>query len=135
MFFILVTKIKKHKFTISHKTFFKKMSTILMIFLHLYVFLLLLLSPPILRITSTTNLAEAARPLTETNVIPPPSYEVLKPKEAHGGQPHGFGSKGLESCLPKGFRRASAPSRYVNYHTLGSGSSLCDDSSKRVSMP
>ncbi|KAB2028604.1 hypothetical protein ERO13_D05G106401v2 [Gossypium hirsutum] len=28
--------------------------------------------------------------------------------------------KEVKSCMPKGFRRSSAPSRYVNYQTLGS---------------
>ncbi|KAF9594737.1 hypothetical protein IFM89_034720 [Coptis chinensis] len=29
-----------------------------------------------------------------------------------------FGGKEASSCLPKGFRRSSAPSRYENAHTL-----------------
>lgn len=101
-------------------------AVVLLVISMLYLFLLLL--------SSTAKVAEAARPLTESNSIPPLSYVSLKPKEVRSGR-HGFGSKGLESCLPKGFHRSSAPSRYVNYHTLGSGSSLCDDSSKRMNEP
>lgn len=123
----IAPRIKKHKFYF-HKTLSKMWTTVALFMTSLlYVFLLLL--------SSTAKVAEAARPLTESNSnIPPPSYVSLKPKEVHGGR-HGFGSKALESCLPKGFHRSSAPSRYVNYHTLGSSSSLCDDSSKRMSKP
>lgn len=31
-----------------------------------------------------------------------------------------FHGKEVRGCLPKGFKHASAPSRYVNYHILGS---------------
>ncbi|KAF3434005.1 hypothetical protein FNV43_RR25108 [Rhamnella rubrinervis] len=103
------------------------MSTTVALLITSLLYVLLLLS-------STAKVAVAARPLTESNSIPPPSYEWLKPKEALGSR-RGFGSKGLESCLPKGFHRSSAPSRYVNYHTLGSSSSLCDDSSKPMNKP
>ncbi|GAA0139212.1 hypothetical protein LIER_00808 [Lithospermum erythrorhizon] len=32
---------------------------------------------------------------------------------------HVFSSKEIRNCKPKGLRRASAPSRYVNMHPLG----------------
>ncbi|KAJ4829679.1 hypothetical protein Tsubulata_007474 [Turnera subulata] len=35
-----------------------------------------------------------------------------------------FGSRGVKSCLPKGFRHSSAPSRFVNYQPLGSCSKI-----------
>ena len=33
-----------------------------------------------------------------------------------------FRGRQVNNCLPKGFRHNSAPSRYVNYNPLGSGS-------------
>ncbi|CAH9072869.1 unnamed protein product [Cuscuta europaea] len=36
------------------------------------------------------------------------------------GRMPAFHGKEIKDCLPKGFRHASAPSRYVNYHILGS---------------
>ena len=31
-----------------------------------------------------------------------------------------FGGREVKGCMPKGFRHSSAPSRFVNFHTLGS---------------
>ncbi|KAL5709984.1 hypothetical protein ACHQM5_020601 [Ranunculus cassubicifolius] len=36
-----------------------------------------------------------------------------------------YGSPVVVNCLPKGFRRTSAPSHYANYQALGSNK--CDD--------
>ncbi|CAH9138211.1 unnamed protein product [Cuscuta epithymum] len=36
------------------------------------------------------------------------------------GRMPAFHGKEIKDCLPKGFKHASAPSRYVNYHILGS---------------
>lgn len=105
------------------------MSSSLAVLAPLLFFVFHLLSPPTLRIISTAKVVIAARPLMESI---PPSYQSLKPKEGHGL--HGFGSKDVENCLPKGIHRTSAPSRYVNYHILGSSPSLCD-SSKRMTKP
>ncbi|PON31989.1 hypothetical protein PanWU01x14_365220 [Parasponia andersonii] len=91
------------------------------------LFIVLLLSPPVF----------AIRPLTESSTTPPADYTLLRPKEGNYGKHGGFGSRPeVESCLPKGFRRTSAPSRYVNYQTLGSN--LCNSSptsSKSLNKP
>ncbi|KAK4359952.1 hypothetical protein RND71_022181 [Anisodus tanguticus] len=42
------------------------------------------------------------------------------------------GDQGVKDCLPKGIKRSSAPSRYINDHTLGSTS--CS-SIKKVNKP
>ncbi|KAK4367058.1 hypothetical protein RND71_014938 [Anisodus tanguticus] len=42
------------------------------------------------------------------------------------------GDQGVEDCLPKGIKRSSAPSRYINDHTLGS--TTCS-SIKKVNKP
>ncbi|KAF5751563.1 hypothetical protein HS088_TW02G00578 [Tripterygium wilfordii] len=45
------------------------------------------------------------------------NYVKMKPHLDHK-QPI-FQARDAKSCLPKGFRRTSAPSRYVNYEPLG----------------
>ncbi|KAJ8766073.1 hypothetical protein K2173_020589 [Erythroxylum novogranatense] len=51
----------------------------------------------------------ATRPLESED----PNYTTLKPETGHKrGWFHG---RDAENCLPKGFRRTSAPSRYINY--------------------
>lgn len=47
------------------------------------------------------------------------TYVMMKPQKSHNKGPI-FHGKEVRNCLPKGFRHASAPSRYVNYHILGS---------------
>ncbi|KAG2723471.1 hypothetical protein I3760_02G171900 [Carya illinoinensis] len=95
--------------------------------------LLLLLNPPLLLILvvgsdSTNCVAAATRPLEYS--YDPPNYVSLKPKRIREG---GFRDPDtVSSCLPKGFRRSSAPSRYVNYHTLGS--TVCSPG-KRMARP
>ena len=79
--------------------------------------LFLLLNPPAFTTgrysTSYVICMAAARFLEEKD----PKYVNLKPMEGHGRQ--GFGGHGgVEACLPKGFRRSSAPSRYTNYQPL-----------------
>ncbi|KAJ7975033.1 Maintenance of mitochondrial morphology protein like, partial [Quillaja saponaria] len=60
----------------------------------------------------------AARSL---NPNPTPNYVTfMKPKKSHGGQSRTGTGRDVENCLPKGYRRSSAPSRYVNYQPLGS---------------
>lgn len=72
-----------------------------------------------------------ARPLESSRYG---DYVTMKPKPSDGGQGgHGFHSRDVESCLPKGFRHSSAPSRYVNYHTLGS-TTMCS-SNDHVAKP
>ncbi|KAM6600748.1 hypothetical protein CsatA_020357 [Cannabis sativa] len=62
--------------------------------------------------------------LMEVNKAPA-NYVSFDPnKDVNSGGQGGFGRRPeVESCLPKGFRQTSAPSRYVNYDTLGS--TLC----------
>ncbi|KAJ1403114.1 hypothetical protein SESBI_27521 [Sesbania bispinosa] len=83
--------------------------------------LLLLVSPPA---NITRGCVAAARPLLEHNV-PKAKYINLKPENGLG-----FQGGNVEACLPKGFRRSSAPSRYINYQPLGSISSACNSSAK-----
>ncbi|KAL3523491.1 hypothetical protein ACH5RR_016325 [Cinchona calisaya] len=54
------------------------------------------------------------------------SFEIKKNHEDENGSQLGHG---VENCLPKGFRRTSAPSRYTNYQTLSS--TLCSTSEKK----
>ncbi|KAK7257681.1 hypothetical protein RIF29_31829 [Crotalaria pallida] len=44
-----------------------------------------------------------------------------------------FQGKQFKNCLPKGFRHNSAPSRFVNYDTLGSSGCSGMDSQKKPS--
>lgn len=44
-------------------------------------------------------------------------YSTMNPQRNHNNQV--FHGKEVKGCLPKGFRHASAPSRFVNSHTLG----------------
>ncbi|KAK7844259.1 hypothetical protein CFP56_011071 [Quercus suber] len=43
-------------------------------------------------------------------------YVTMKPLFKHKHRV--FRGKEVKNCLPKGFRHSSAPSRFVNYHTL-----------------
>jgi hypothetical protein len=92
----------------------------------MFLLLLLLLNPPP-NITKGCNYApfcvDATRPL-EQNV---PKYINLKPKKGRG-----FQGRNVEDCLPKGFRRSSAPSRYINYQPLGS---TCSSPKEVVNAP
>ncbi|KAG2729813.1 hypothetical protein I3843_01G261700 [Carya illinoinensis] len=92
--------------------------------------LFLLINPPLLLImnigsNSMSWVAAAMRPLDSK----PPNYVTLKPERVHGE----FRKPDVNSCLPKGFRRSSAPSRYVNYHTLGSSTACSPD--ERMATP
>ncbi|KAJ1432399.1 hypothetical protein SESBI_06660 [Sesbania bispinosa] len=86
-------------------------------FLFRFLLLLLLLLNPVVinrsgKFSASVSVADS-RPLDQ-NV---PKYMDLKPKK---GQGRSFQWPEAEACLPKGFRRSSAPSRYVNYQPLGS---------------
>ncbi|KAJ6357966.1 hypothetical protein OIU78_005741 [Salix suchowensis] len=76
----------------------------------------LLLSPPEMLVgtDSTARVVAAARPLETKS----PDHETLKPETKDGQQEFHGGE--VENCLPKGFHPNSAPSRYINYQTLGS---------------
>nr|KYP53062.1 hypothetical protein KK1_025064 [Cajanus cajan] len=58
-----------------------------------------------------------ARPLEHDNV--PKYINLKKPDKGKFGR-RGFHGGSVEACMPKGFRRSSAPSRYINYQPLGS---------------
>lgn len=66
----------------------------------------------------------ASRPLPE-------DYTTFKPKVVK--EKHGFGSKQVEGCLPKGRRHSSAPSRYINYQPLNSV--VCSPMNHKVEKP
>ncbi|KAK7357015.1 hypothetical protein VNO80_16296 [Phaseolus coccineus] len=82
----------------------------------LLLLLILLLNPPAntTRGCSTFVQVAAARPLEHNG----PKYINLKAEKGNGKGAFKGGS--VEACLPKGFRRSSAPSRYINYQPLGS---------------
>lgn len=69
--------------------------------------------------------AAAARPMgsKSENYVP---FEIKKNHEDENGSQLG---QGVDDCLPKGFRRTSAPSHYTNYQTLGS--TMCASSKKK----
>lgn len=94
----------------------------------LILFLLINIHPVLPLFTSSMSwpLAATTRPLDSN----PQNYVTLKPERVHGE----FRKPEVNSCLPKGFRRSSAPSRYVNYHTLGSSSTGCSPG-ERMSKP
>ncbi|CAK7325423.1 unnamed protein product [Dovyalis caffra] len=98
------------------------------LFFMAFFYLVLLLSPSAM-LNGTNSMARvvaATRPLESKST----NYKTLKPKTNHGQQE--FHGTDVENCLPKGFHPTSAPSRYINYHTLGS--SLCA-TSKQVDAP
>lgn len=77
---------------------------------------LLLLSPPMLVINNlSSRVCGATRRLDEKGTR---GYVAFKP-ELGGNDVH----PGVDNCMPKGFRRTSAPSRYINANTFGSN--LC----------
>lgn len=97
-----------------------------------FMLLLLLLLNPHSNITKWCNYApfcvDAARPLEQQNV---PKYINLKPEKGNG-EGRVFQAGNVEDCLPKGFRRSSAPSRYINYQPLGNS---CSSSKTVVNGP
>ncbi|CAB4270487.1 unnamed protein product [Prunus armeniaca] len=106
------------------------------ILISMFFLLLVLLAPPPSLIQSNFEglVVAAIRPLepipsnsNPSNYVPVKAY-----KKGHGGAANGFGSHIVESCLPKGSRRSSAPSHYANGQTFGS--ELCS-SSKRMNRP
>ncbi|KAI8030669.1 hypothetical protein LOK49_LG01G00488 [Camellia lanceoleosa] len=81
--------------------------------------LLLLLTPPVFvtnPLNTMSRVAVATRPLESKSHQD--YVQAFKPNRGDGQR--GFGSGEVESCLPKGLRHSSAPSRYTNYHTFGS---------------
>ncbi|RDY00523.1 hypothetical protein CR513_16288, partial [Mucuna pruriens] len=81
------------------------------IFLSKFMLLLILLLNPHANNTrgcSTLVCVAGARPLEHDDV---PKYINLKPEKGNGKR--GFRGGSVEACLPKGFRRSSAPSRLI----------------------
>ncbi|GMI83382.1 hypothetical protein HRI_002007500 [Hibiscus trionum] len=102
------------------------MSTTLLFLFLLYFFLLL--SPPS-RLTGPSSgaiVAGAVRPLVSKDQ----DLVTFDPKT---GMKHGFHEQDVKGCLPKGFHRTSAPSRYINGHTFGS--TLCSTTSDVSTKP
>ncbi|KAG6570806.1 hypothetical protein SDJN03_29721, partial [Cucurbita argyrosperma subsp. sororia] len=95
-------------------------------FLFYLLFLLLLSSP------SPSMAARCVPPSAPSTIVTPlatpeaEDYETVKPQLNRKRLV--FGGNEVKSCLPKGFRRSSAPSRFVNYHTSGGCSSTTDHS-------
>ncbi|KAI4322300.1 hypothetical protein L6164_022008 [Bauhinia variegata] len=77
----------------------------------------LLLSLSSLDITMAGRLIPPSAPSTITRPLVS-TYVTMKPRLDHNQKV--FQGKQVKSCLPKGFRHSSAPSRFVNYKTLGS---------------
>lgn len=76
-----------------------------------FIFVLLLL-------LSSVEATSGSRPIGAK----PEDYTTFKPKIVKGKH----GKEEVEGCLPKGGRRSSAPSRYINYQPLGS--TICSTS-------
>ncbi|KAL5985086.1 hypothetical protein ACLOJK_036322 [Asimina triloba] len=68
---------------------------------------------------------------------PSSEYVTLKPRHQHHRNKKRhiyFRGREIGSCMPKGFRPPpSAPSRYANYHTLGS--KLCAAADQKRTTP
>ncbi|XVF75570.1 hypothetical protein PTKIN_Ptkin13bG0197500 [Pterospermum kingtungense] len=103
------------------------MSTTLFFMFLLYFFLLLSPPPSMVGTNSMAIVAGATRPLVSK------SEGRLVTFKPGTGLKHGFGSHGVRNCLPKGFHRTSAPSRYINDHILGS--TLCSTTSEISTKP
>ncbi|XWS66179.1 hypothetical protein CRYUN_Cryun05aG0177800 [Craigia yunnanensis] len=103
------------------------MSTTLFFMFLLYFFLLL--SPPTLMVgtNSVAIVVGATRPLMSK------SQDRLVTFKPETGMEHGFRSQDVRNCLPKGFHRTSAPSRYINDHTFGS--TMCSTTSDISTRP
>ncbi|GLT65807.1 hypothetical protein SLA2020_382160 [Shorea laevis] len=57
-------------------------------------------------------------------------FATIKPPRFRHKHPVFQGTE-VKNCLPKGFRHSSAPSRFVNYHTLGSPECSSDSHSTK----
>ncbi|PRQ58755.1 hypothetical protein RchiOBHm_Chr1g0362761 [Rosa chinensis] len=97
----------------------------------LYI-LLILLAPPLTQVSSEARVIASMRSVDQSYNSNPSTYVSLRPNK--GRVPKVFGNPNIvEGCLPKGFRRSSAPSHYVNDHPLDS--TLCSSSSKGMNNP
>ncbi|CAN1747581.1 hypothetical protein LINPERHAP1_LOCUS3127 [Linum perenne] len=107
----------------------------------LFHFLLLLVATHFGNETSVVVVG-ATRPLVASSsndanyatLKTPPTVLVggRKGKVGRGRGSHHKGGRVFVSCLPKGFHRNSAPSRYINYDPLGaSTTTACDTVEKK----
>lgn len=72
-------------------------------------------------LTSNFQGSSGARtiPSSVPSTMRPASEDYVKMKPVSSNIHGIFHGKEVKDCLPKGFRRASAPSRFVNSQTLG----------------
>ncbi|KAL9675649.1 hypothetical protein QQ045_003852 [Rhodiola kirilowii] len=73
------------------------------------------------------DLASVSSPLADLGRLETRTLTV-GPKRREG---EFFNDKEVKGCLPKGFRRASAPSRFANFHTLRWTGCHASESSKQ----
>lgn len=93
-------------------------TTTTLLFLKKLVFFYLIFLYCLNNVTSIRELSSTSasiEPSTSTSMVDGTSHVLMK----HNKGPI-FHGKEVRNCLPKGFKHASAPSRYVNYHILGS---------------
>ncbi|KAK7262271.1 hypothetical protein RJT34_29837 [Clitoria ternatea] len=82
--------------------------------------LYLILSLNSLDITMSARIIPRSAPSTVTRPLLLSEAETyLRPHLDHNKH-NVFQGRQVKNCLPKGYRHNSAPSRYVNYDTLGS---------------
>lgn len=93
--------------------------------------LLLLLAPPMLVPKGLDRVScmvcAATRPLDQKTRD---AYVTFNPGDKSYTSRKGTIGHGYENCMPKGFRRNSAPSRYINDQTFGSG--LCSSGKDEI---
>ncbi|KAL3354645.1 hypothetical protein AABB24_019008, partial [Solanum stoloniferum] len=97
-------------------------TTTSLLFLKKLVFFYLIFLACLNNVTSIRELSSTSariEPSSSTSMVDGTSNVLMKPQRNHNKGPI-FHGKEVRDCLPKGFRHASAPSRYVNYHILGS---------------
>ncbi|XWS53321.1 hypothetical protein CRYUN_Cryun11dG0146800 [Craigia yunnanensis] len=85
------------------------------IFCIIFIYLLLIFS-------SSSDVAMASRniPSSVPSTMRPASVDYVKMNPQVNHKHEVFKEKEVKGCMPKGSTRSSAPSRYVNYQTLGS---------------
>ncbi|POO01163.1 hypothetical protein TorRG33x02_029170 [Trema orientale] len=100
----------------------------------LYVMILLYSIISLLLSSFDVSMAGRAIPSSAPSTVVRPlvtdadqDYVSLRP-HLNPGQNQVFRGREFKGCLPKGFRHASAPSRFVNYHPLGALSPGCSSS-------
>ncbi|CAI0442669.1 unnamed protein product [Linum tenue] len=85
----------------------------------------MLLSFFVLVLSTNVLVGAAGRPLLESPAGNKSSvtYAAFKPPADVGPTTMFHGGREVNDCLPKGFHRNSAPSRYINLEPLGTSSS------------